>query len=42
MPARKDLYNLKFNPKKERTAEFWDKFEEKVKVYKCARSRKND
>ena len=31
--ARKDLYNLKFNPKKEREAEFWDKFEEKVKMY---------
>ena len=31
--ARKDLYSLKFNPKKERAAEFWDKFEEKVKVY---------
>ena len=31
--ARKDLYSLKFNFKKERAAEFWDKFEEKVKVY---------
>ena len=31
--ARKDLYSLKFNPKKKRAAEFWDKFEEKVKVY---------
>ena len=31
--ARKNLYDLKFNPKKERAAEFWDKFEEKVKEY---------
>ena len=31
--ARKDLYSLKFNPKKERAAEFWNKFVEKIKVY---------
>ena len=31
--ARKDLYEMKFNPKKEKAAEFWDNFEEKIRMY---------
>ena len=31
--VRKDLYEMKFNPKREKAAEFWDKFEEKIRMY---------
>ena len=31
--ARKDLYETRFNLKRERAPEFWDKFEEKVRIY---------
>ena len=31
--ARKDLYEMKFNPKREKAAEVWDKFEEKIRIY---------
>ena len=31
--ATKDLYEMRFNPKREKVAEFWDKFEEKIRTY---------
>jgi hypothetical protein len=33
MTAKRELFSLKFNPKKEREAEFCDRFEEKVREY---------
>ena len=31
--ARKDLYEIRYNLKREKTVEFWDKFEEKIRMY---------
>ena len=31
--ARKDLYEMRFNSKREKAARFWEKFEEKIRMY---------
>ena len=31
--ARKDLYEMRFNPEKEKAAEFWRNFEDKIRTY---------